>query len=342
MGQIFMRSGSDAEDTYALFTAGGILNQHRHYDNNNFIIYKKGFLALDTGTRPQPGLHLTHYFCRTVAHNCVLIEMPGETMPRYWGVIGTPAKSETLVPVPSNGGQNKILGSEIIAYEENSQYVYIASDNTKSYHPDKVNLVLRQFVFLPPDHFVIFDRVISSKPEYKKSWLLHTAAEPVVNSSEFYADQGDGRIFCKTIFPEKAGLTKIGGPGKQFWSGGKNWPLPTLSPDDWNYNRNTSPQDTRELLGQWRIEVSPDKLETDDNFLHLIQVGDHSIQTMTKSETVKKGDRVGVHFTYGQKEYTVMFDTKDNAGGMISIKHNGVEVLKENFTQQVKLQTGLF
>ena len=75
MGQIFMRSGSGDNDTYALFTAGGILTQHRHYDNNNFVIYKKGFLALDAGTRPQPGLHLSHYYARTVAHNCITIRM---------------------------------------------------------------------------------------------------------------------------------------------------------------------------------------------------------------------------------------------------------------------------
>src|SRR5690606_38617173 len=78
MGQIFMRSGSGPNDTYASFSAGGILTQHRHYDNNNFVIYRNGFRALDSGTRPEPGQHLTHYYCRTVAHNCVTIRMPGE------------------------------------------------------------------------------------------------------------------------------------------------------------------------------------------------------------------------------------------------------------------------
>ncbi len=32
MGQVFMRSESGAEDTYCLFTCGGILSQHRHFD----------------------------------------------------------------------------------------------------------------------------------------------------------------------------------------------------------------------------------------------------------------------------------------------------------------------
>ena len=343
MGQIFMRSGSGADDTYALFTAGGILVQHRHYDNNNFVIYKKGFLALDTGTRPQPGLHLTHYFCRTVAHNCILINMPGETMPRYWGVVGTPAKTETLVPVPNDGGQSRIPGSEVIAFEENANFVYIASDATDSYHKDKADLVIRQFVFLPPDHFVIFDRVISSKAEYKKTWLLHTATEPAISNKEFYADHGEGRLFCRTLLPQNGRLTKIGGPGKQFWSGDKNWPLPTLSPDDWNYkNRNSIPDDTKELLGQWRVEVSPEKEATSDLFLHLIQVGERSLQSMAVSETVQSGDMAGVRFTYGQKQYEVLFNTKDKVGGKILIKQSGDKTTEEYFTQKVNPQKGLF
>ncbi|MCX6620956.1 MAG: heparinase II/III family protein, partial [Acidobacteria bacterium] len=107
MGQIFMRSGSGPEDTYALFTAGGVLEMHKHFDHNNFVIYKKGFLALDTGTRPEPGQHLMNYYSRTVAHNCLLIHMPDERMPRYWG---NPAPDEEPLPPPNDGGQRKDRG----------------------------------------------------------------------------------------------------------------------------------------------------------------------------------------------------------------------------------------
>jgi heparin/heparan-sulfate lyase len=148
MGQVFLRSGSGDDDTYALFSAGGKLTNHRHFDNNNFVIYKKGFLALDAGTRPQPGNHLTHYYCRTVAHNCILIRMPGEIMTRYWG---GPAPDEEDLPVPNDGGQNNIRGSEVIAFDEKNEYAYIAGDATKTYYEDKNNLVVRQFVFLPPN-----------------------------------------------------------------------------------------------------------------------------------------------------------------------------------------------
>lgn len=342
MGQIFMRSGSGTDDTYALFTAGGILTQHRHYDNNNFVIYKKGFLALDAGTRPQPGLHLSHYYARTVAHNCMTIRMPGETMPKYWDSGPGPGE-EKLAAYPNDGGQNNLLGSKIIAFDEKADYIYIAGNATQSYSKDKTNLVVRQFVFLPPDIFVIFDRVNATKAEYPKTWLLHTAKEPMVNGYEFHARQGGGKLFCKTVFPENAKLTKTGGPGKQFWSDGRNWPLPQLKPGDWNYAyMRKMPPDTCELLGQWRMEVSPGKPATDDIFLHLIQVGDISLSSMMDSEPAKTGNRTGVKFSYKDKEYEVMFNTKNEIGGKISISQNGQSILEENFTDKVKSQKGLF
>ncbi len=341
MGQLFMRSGPGADDTYALFTAGGLINQHRHFDNNNFIIYRKGFRALDTGTRPEPGIHLSHYYCRTVAHNCILIHMPGEVLPGYWGIV---ALSEENLPVPNDGGQYKKLeASEIVAYEENNDYVYIASDATKSYHPDKSKLVLRQFLFLLPDHFVIFDRIISSKPEYKKTWLLHTASEPVIKGNEFFEDYDEGRLFCRTIFPEKARLTKIGGPGKQFWSDGRNWPLPVLTPGDWRYRGGSKVLlDTIPLLGQWRMELTPSKPALEDYFLHLIQVGDDSMQTMVTSEKIEKNGLVGVRFEFNSKVYEITFATSGKPGGNISITQNSRKIRDEKFTDKVKPQVGLF
>lgn len=342
MGQIFMRSGLGPGDTYAVFTAGGILKQHRHYDNNNFVIYKKGFLALDSGTRPQPGLHLSHYYARTIAHNCITIRMPGETMPKYWDS-GPGLGEERLAACPNDGGQNNLLGSRIIAFDEKADYIYVASDATQSYSKDKTHLVIRQFVFLPPDIFVVFDRVNATKAEYPKTWLLHMAKEPVVNGQEFHAEQGGGMLFCKTVFPVNAKLTKIGGPEKQFWSDGRNWPLPQLKPGDWNYaHMRGMPTDTCELFGQWRMEVSPGKSTTDDIFLHLIQVGDISLPSMVDSEPLKTGNRTGVKFIYMDKEYKVMFNTKDEVGGEISISQNGWRILEENFTDKVKSQKGLF
>jgi hypothetical protein len=341
MGQLFMRSGSGHDDTYALFTAGGILTQHRHYDNNNVVIFKKGFLTLDTGTRPQPGLHLSHYYARTVAHNCITIRMPGEIMPPYWD--SGPAQSEEEVPNhPNDGGQCNLMGSEIIAFDEKGQYVYVASDATASYHPDKAKLVLRQLVFLPPDHFVIFDRVSATDPGYEKRWLLHTAAEPAVKGHEFHADHWGGRLFCKTLYPRDAELVKVGGPGKQFWSDGRNWALPELTPDDWNYKNMQWLDNQHDLFGQWRIEVTPGKARREDVFLHLLQVGDTLLQAMDPSSLLERDGKVGVRIQHEKKAYEVMFFTTDKAGGEISIHRNGQIILEETLSDQVKPQEGLY
>jgi hypothetical protein len=328
MGQVFMRSGSGPDDTYALFTAGGILEMHRQYDNNNFVIFKKGFLALNSGTRPEPGIHLSHYYCRTVAHNCILIKMPGEKMPFHWG---NPAPGEEPLPVPNDGGQNDLMGSEVIAFSENDHYVYIAGDATESYNEEKANLVLRQFVFLPPDHFVIFDRVKSTHPDYTKTWLLHTANEPEIKADEFSAGHWEGRLFCKTLLPEDAELTKIGGPGKQFWSDGRNWSMPPGSKSD-----------TIALLGQWRVEVTPGKSCTDDIFLHLIQVRDTSLKSMPASWLLRKHNMQGVGFKFRNKEYEVMFAIADEAGGKITISQNGQKIVDETFTNQVQHQKSYY
>ena len=86
LGQTFMRSGRRPDSTYCLFTAGSKTTVHKHYDENNFVIFKNDFLALDSGTRAvETDTQLRYYYAQTVAHNCVLVHRPGELMPEHWG-----------------------------------------------------------------------------------------------------------------------------------------------------------------------------------------------------------------------------------------------------------------
>ncbi|MBN1292120.1 MAG: heparinase II/III family protein, partial [Candidatus Latescibacteria bacterium] len=309
MGQVFFRSGSGENDTYTLLMSGGMLEQHKHFDNNHFAIFKRGFLALDTGSRPH-SLHTQNYYPRTVAHNCILIDMPGEQLPVYVDVgagggqrWGAPAPEEEDRPVPNDGGQYKLLGSKIVAFETKDDYSYAAGDATESYSPEKCKLALRQFVFLYPDYFVIFDRVVSTDPGYKKSWLLHTATEPDIRSDTFSASQEQGKLFARTLLPQQTDIVKIGGPGKQFWVDGHNYAMP----------KGHATPDSTQLLGQWRIEVSPKKESTQDYFLHFIQAGDQSLGRMVDSGLIRDGSQVGVRFTDGSKAWEVLFGTKGDA-----------------------------
>lgn len=338
MGQVFMRSGSGPGDTYALFMCGGVLEQHKHWDNNHFAIFKKGYLALDTGSRPS-GQHTQHYYPRTVAHNCILIHMPGEVLPTYvdkgagggqrWGA---PAEGEEDLPVPNDGGQRELIGSEVVAFETHDDFSYVAGDATKAYAPEKCRLALRQMVFLNPDYFVIFDRVTSTRPEYRKTWLLHTATEPRITGDIFTASQGEGRLYSRTLLPERFEMTTVGGPGNQFRIGDRNYAMP----------KGHATPDTTQLLGQWRVEVSPKEPKGADTFLHFLQAGDIGLAAPAKSELVRKGMRVGVRVTDRGRTWEVLFDTDGPAGGHITIWEGAKTVADRELSRTVLKQKGLF
>lgn len=320
MGQVYMRSGTGDDDTYVLFVSGGVPLQHKHFDNNNFIIYKKGWRAIDSGTRPEPGLHLSHYYCRTVAHNCVTVRMPGEVMPAYWG--GPALSEEVGVPVPNDGGQCKQLGSKLLDLEETPDWVYLASDATASYNAQKVSQVMREFIWFCPDLFVVMDRVVSTDASYPKTWLWHTINEPVKTGPKEWKESSEGgAMICRTILPEDAVQETIGGPGKDFWSDGKNWPLPVLCPDDWGYaKRHIVPPETHPFLGHWRLEVAPGKSAEKDVFLHMMMVGDKGLSSMPEGELSRDGSDIILSFDYNGKAYVLRFDTESEYGCKIKAK----------------------
>jgi hypothetical protein len=312
MGQIFMRSGSGPDDTYCVFTCGGALRQHRHYDALNFVIYHLGHLALDSGTRYsefENGEHLANYFAQTAAHNCVVVHQPGEPPAPYWG--GT--------VVGNHGGQHHQLGSVVRAFETTDDYVYVAGDATACYQhgvikragqpdlPEKCSLVTRQLLYLLPDHFVVFDRVTTTDAGYRKDWLLHTAHEPVIMDKTVRADQARGRIFCRTLLPGDADLTLVGGPGKEFWAAGRNWDIKTgdLKPED------------LAMMGQWRVEVTPGSPRREDVFLHVIQVGTQDLTAMDPAERTEGDGWAGVRVTTDAGTWEVQFNTKGELGGHI-------------------------
>ena len=319
LGQIYMRSDLGDDDTYAVFLTERMNNKHQHFDINNFIIYKHGYRAIDSGTRPQPGQHLSHYYCRTVAHNCVTIRMPEEEMPNYWG---KPAANENEdLPVPNDGGQRNTLKAKLLAYEEQADYVYIASDATQCYHSNKAEQVVREFVWCAPDIFVIFDRVESDKAEYAKKWLYHTVAEPMIKGNEFVEVSQGGKTICRTLLPQKAVIEKIGGEGKQFWSDGRNWPLPKIGDEDRENVAiiNANQKDSNPYFGQWRVEVSAKKSATKNHLLHIVQVGDESLQTLPKTKLNETDTEVTLSFTYNGKNYTLTFDKSANYGCKVKV-----------------------
>ena len=328
MGQVFMRSGTGPDDTYCLFSCGGVLQQHRHYDALNFVIYHRGFLALDSGTRYKEfdnGEHLANYYAQTVAHNCVVIHQPGEPAARYWG--GT--------VVGNHGGQHQQLGSVVRAFETNDDYVYVAGDATGCYQhgsaglPEKCAFATRQVVFLLPHHFVMFDRVEATDAAYRKQWLIHTAHRPAIEQRTIRADHDQGRMYCRTLVPRDALLTPVGGPDKAFWAADKNWDIVTDGLTEENLA----------LMGQWRVEVTPAVARQTDLFLHVIQVGDRGLARMDETALLEKRGSCGVRLSAAGRTWEVTFDVTGPLGGRI--RRSGAAAIDRPLATTVRPQHGI-
>ncbi len=72
--------------------------------------------------------------------------------------------------------------ANIIKYEHKPMdgYTYTVGDGTSAY-TKKIDFFEREFLFIRPDIFVIFDRVESVNPYYKKVWTVHTIDEPIIS-----------------------------------------------------------------------------------------------------------------------------------------------------------------
>ena len=329
LGQFIMRSGWTPEDTYCTFNAGASITQHKHYDENSFVIYKHDHLALDTGCRAtQNDLNLVHYYSQSVAHNLVLIQKPDEPLPSYWG-----PKSDDPKANLNYGGQVNHEPAKVLAFETGDDFTYVASDATVCYGP-KAKECVRQFIYVYPDYFIVYDRVASSDPSYRKDWLLHFKNRPVVSGSLVRADSMDGRLFCQTLLPEKPEIEVIGGPGKEFWVRDRNYPI---NPKVVASKTAAAEKAGRgPYYGAWRIELRSPKTPAEERFLNVLTATSTDSFKPVKAKLVRDGSRDGVTLTLKGKKMTFWFNREGAVGGEVVI---GKE--SRPLTQQVQPQAGL-
>ena len=269
-GLLTLWSGRGPEDTYASFRFGASQGNHQHYDELSFVIYKHDFLALDSGSRSETDHH--HAFgCQSVAHNTILIHALGEPMPPFWTSWSYKPDGKTYY---NHGGQDSKVLAKAIALQSSNDFVYAAGDATKSYSAIKSREVVRQFVYLKPDLFIIYDRVASVKPDQKKEILFHTQEKPEqISEGTWRTDYNKGRLFLRSFLPKQVKVELVGGPGKEFWASGRNWPLEPDGASGKPYK----------LAGQWRLEFTHAVPTTEVRFLTLLQATDTGTAEMAKA-----------------------------------------------------------
>ncbi len=290
---------------------------HQHFDNGNFEIYYKGPLALDAGvyngksfvddngnlvTNTQAGsYHDRNYHKQTIAHNCILIYDPNENLNASYHYGAVLNSGSQIKDIPQDSFENMTSDSMIFAERiamdygpdlKAPAYTYMKTDLTKSYGY-RAEDYTRAFTFLNffdetyPGALIVFDKVTSSDADFKKTWLLHSQQEPVVEDGITIIDRTEfgynGRLVNETLLPkaEDRVITKIGGEGKEYWVGNENVKAVNVIKGDES--------------GKWRIELSPKKAKTTDYFLNVLHPfdADDSIPPL-KSEYYENNDYVGV------------------------------------------------
>jgi hypothetical protein len=258
-----------ANTTYAVFKVFPYYYfGHQHFDSLAFSIFKGEPLALPNsgayfywyeGGKPDSQVvgypHHYYYYKRDVANNCLLIMDPNEVIKmrdRFFDGEFKDGGQRDLGDVEGIWGSVK-EGSlrdwgGLIKHEDTKNYTYSSGDATKGYNSvvngvnyltkdatPKVTLVQRDFVYLKSsggkdDYFVVFDRIDSTSPSFRKVFLLHTVGEPKLNGSQstvyggasgglyqsdntniFTITQTKAKLFLKSLMPSRTKVYKMGG-----------------------------------------------------------------------------------------------------------------------------------
>ena len=253
-------------------------HDHDHNDIGHFSIYYKGTLT-DQGGCYSWDNHHHNYGRRTVSHNCMTVFDPDEVIANDRGTT-----------YANDGGQkwehNSNFLHEYLAHEDEAKTVgayngpdalapefsYLKSDITNAYS-DKVTGYTRSMVSINlfnddyPLAFVCYDNISSSNASFKKTFNLQSYKEPVsIENGQTVITRDDydfsGKLVVNTMLPKNAKIEAIGGPGKESWVNGKNYPTTT----------NQTVQNFEE--SQYRVEISPSVEAKDDLFLNAMYVTD--------------------------------------------------------------------
>jgi len=190
IGHVIMRTGFNSDSTFALFKSGNTFAGHQHEDQNEFLIHRKGSLAVESA-HYESGIPTeeTHY------HNCMLID-------------GDQIRPPTTQYYEIVEGTERDTG-DITEYEHTADYTYAVGDATNAYESSKVTECLRYFVFLRPDYFVVFDRVGATSASYAKKWLIHSINSPVISTDLITITESNGKLFSKTILPDQVNINSF-------------------------------------------------------------------------------------------------------------------------------------
>ncbi|MBK9607658.1 MAG: hypothetical protein IPO58_14950 [Betaproteobacteria bacterium] len=176
-GQLMMRSSWHSSATYANFICGPYTESHAHRDQGSFVIYKGTWLALDANMFSHSGIEQDEEL-----HNLVRFDTGGSAARQMYG---TSCRMAALADTP--------------------HYTYASASITPTYgNRSAVVKSEREFLFIKPDTFVVFDRAMVASPATRRIWTLNVASEPKVDGDVMRYVEGRNQLEVYRLAP--AGL----------------------------------------------------------------------------------------------------------------------------------------
>ena len=310
---------------------------HEHLDAGSFQLYYKGPLAIESGiyagTEGAYGCdHFTNYYQRTIAHNCMLVYRPDEIFTWH----KRPVANDGGQRFPGGGAEPSVIDvvlseeykkGEVQAFDfgpdpTKPDYSYLKGDITQAY-TDKVKDHQRAFVFLNlnnakvPAALIVYDYIVSSDKDYKKTWLLHCVQEPVFSGNSCTVVRNEKGYHGKLVntvllpLPQNTILEKVGGPGNEYNVGGIHYPQRIR-------NENNVADGAA-----WRVELSPKTPAETDVFLNVMQVTDAGNTQLLPVVKVETGQMTGLQIG----DRIVLFSKNSHPAGhpvSLTIKGSGI------------------
>jgi len=295
-GHIYARSSWDKDAVYFFFRCGDRFTAHQHLDVGSFVIYKGGELVGDGGHYDGFGTpHDVNYHLRTIAHSTIRVIDPDES----WEVRGRSSiragrvtandggqrydwrQHNGAVPDAEAWNENREVWEtgDILSFEEKGDHIFIEADCTKAYS-SKVEMFIRQIVFLRPGTFIIVDRVRVQDPAHKVIWNLQAMKQPTKTTDGLWTwSNGNGRLFLQTVLPEKVNVELFSGDNL-YVIDGVHYPP----------QRDTGP------APECRIEISPVEAKKDYVFVHVLHAADADVEQVPLAQVNVTDDRIRVLF----------------------------------------------
>lgn len=277
-GVVCWRDSWKDDATVIHFRAGENVDHHGGQDAGKFTIFKNAPLAIHDGYYKGYKSQLHLYYRSAWSVNVVVFDGPQNhghqpsipDIDKWTSWEDWKAQRDRIVKRPPFG--------VLEASEANEKFARAVSDLVGSC--PQGSSWKRELVFLGYKYLIVLDRVKPGK-DVETRWTLHTINEPAVDGMLVKADSGKGRLFCRTLLPEGAAVTKIGGFQHKDQKG-KEQTLDGLA---------GSPE---QQLGGWRIDVTAREPKTECIYLHVLWPTDTASEKMPECKVEKSGSELVV------------------------------------------------